>query len=301
MPVNPTLRKPWLGHLGQSSTKLSSITRRELLQASVLAVTSLSLQSQTSGSVGGKQDTDGDRLCVAVAANDLGPLKGLLKSGLDPNSSSSGELKTTALQSAAAIGNLAAVEVLLDAGANPRLATGPGMTPLIWATRKGHSSVVRLLLQRGANPNDRLTTTLTDGSWDTALIAAVGTINWKVRLEIVQLLLENCADPNGRGPTGWTALMAAAVRGWKSSEHRQIVKLLLSHGSDPNIRDDHSMTALVYALNLPTQTDFVDSRSLREVVGFLIDAGADPAIADSIGRTPIQMAASFGIKLQARN
>ncbi len=66
------------------------------------------------------------------------------------------ELGETALDMAARNGKLEAVELLLDAGADPTaLSKRNGETPLHTAVYNRHIDVVRLLLSRGVSPNAR--------------------------------------------------------------------------------------------------------------------------------------------------
>ena len=60
----------------------------------------------------------------------------------------------TALMWAAAEGNTAAVDVLLEAGADLKLKSNGGFTPLLFAVRNAHIETTVALLKRGANVND---------------------------------------------------------------------------------------------------------------------------------------------------
>jgi hypothetical protein len=80
----------------------------------------------------------------------------LLAAGADPNASvpermPSGEVvHSTVLFVAVANNRLEAVRLLLDAGADPSLASSRGTTPLMLAAGEGQLEVLRLLLARGA-------------------------------------------------------------------------------------------------------------------------------------------------------
>ena len=78
----------------------------------------------------------------------------LLRAGADVNIAS--RYGVTALGLAAENGNASMVERLLQAGADPRLATSSeGQTVLMTAALAGNAAIVKLLLAHGADPNAR--------------------------------------------------------------------------------------------------------------------------------------------------
>jgi ankyrin repeat protein len=97
-----------------------------------------------------------DHLAQAAAEGDGAVVSRLLAAGADPNASVPGRMASgeffysTALCEAAGHGWLEAVRLLLDAGADPSLATSDGITPLLRAARKGQLEVLRLLVARAA-------------------------------------------------------------------------------------------------------------------------------------------------------
>jgi ankyrin repeat protein len=90
-----------------------------------------------------------------------------------------------------------------------------------------------------------------------------------------QLLKENPAAVNLRGPGGSTPLIYAALYGDADS-----LRLLLDRGADPNLRNDAHATALMYA---------VDN---LEKTRLLLEHRADPNARSEEGRTPLMIAAS---------
>ena len=55
----------------------------------------------------------------------------------------------------AALGDLTAIKVITEAGANVNLPDNSGMTPMHYAAYNGHLPAVRALFNAGANPNHR--------------------------------------------------------------------------------------------------------------------------------------------------
>ena len=76
-------------------------------------------------------------------------LKVALERGADPNGL--GVLSMPVLCDAAGAGDVVAIAMLLDGGADIELAIPGGWTPLIVAANAGRADAVRLLLARGAN------------------------------------------------------------------------------------------------------------------------------------------------------
>src|SRR5688572_21778251 len=98
----------------------------------------------------------------------------------------------TALMWAAAEGNTVAVDVLLEAGADLKLKSTGGFTPLLFAVRNAHIDTAVTLLKRGANVND----VAADGS--SAL--SMATVN--AFFEMASVLLDHGANPNMPDPRG---------------------------------------------------------------------------------------------------
>ncbi|MGC5700820.1 ankyrin repeat domain-containing protein [Pseudomonas sp. NFXW11] len=129
------------------------------------------------------------------------------------------------LEKAAARGDLAALERLLDAGANLEWQhKGTGRSALLAATIAGHPAAVSLLLERGANIHQRCTA------------LGYNALTWAAYngdLTMARLLLEHGAELDPASPElQRTALMTAAQAG-----HGPMVSLLLAAGADPHRLD----------------------------------------------------------------
>lgn len=148
-------------------------------------------------------ETANGRRALTIAAGLGFPsgVKSLLKAGAKVDA---GSPAFTALTQAVRAGSVAAVKLLLDAGANPNRSAKDGRLPLMLAARGGHDEVLRVLLDKGADVNGR---NADDGS--TALMWAA---NNGYR-SIVEMLIEGGADPSIVAKDGWTAGEAARMAG----------------------------------------------------------------------------------------
>jgi ankyrin repeat protein len=113
-----------------------------------------------------------------------------------------------------------------------------GATPFVRAAQSGDTVLMKLLLDRGADPK------LATNAGDTALAAAAGigwvegvTYEWspKENLEAVKMLLDLGLDPNSSNVDGRTPLMGAALKGRK-----EVVQLLVDRGAKLDTRDKGS-------------------------------------------------------------
>ena len=77
-------------------------------------------------------------------------IEALINAGADPNEHL--PLGRTPLMEASRTGNVDAIKVLLDHGADVNAKeTLRGTTPLMWAADEGHAPAIQLLIQRGAD------------------------------------------------------------------------------------------------------------------------------------------------------
>lgn len=88
------------------------------------------------------RDPNGSRLIAAVASGDLVELRSLLEHGMAPDTTLLGR---TAVMWAVLQGQWDALSVLLEAGADPRIPTSSGITPLAVARSLGCLRSVQLL------------------------------------------------------------------------------------------------------------------------------------------------------------
>ncbi len=200
-------------------------------------------------------------------------LLSLLDKGADVNARATPD-GATPLHWAAAYGNLAAIRILLDHGADMTiraLADNDGGTPLHYAAAEHQTEAVRLLLDRGADSAAQAG----GRNGGTPLHWAAG----RNHIAIMQELLDHGLDVNSRGTFGAIALHWAASAG-----HAEAVQWLLSHGANMNAHNGTGATPLFWA-----------ARAGRaDVVRLLLSHGADPTLSDQDGYTPLARAQEKG-------
>lgn len=203
-------------------------------------------------------------------------------------------------------------QILLDRGADPKLATSDGLAPLFalidvqWAPHTWYPQPVianehvayldlaKALLDRGADPNAAIAKRLwfrsfandetwfdVDGSTPYLRAALAGD------LAAMQLLVEHGANPNLGTKSDDTPLMAAAGIGWAAywtsnapTPRLEAVKFCLHHGANVNAKDAKGYTALHGAA----------FRGDNEMVKFLIANGADVHATTKDGDTVADLA-----------
>jgi ankyrin repeat protein len=221
-------------------------------------------------------------LAKAVDRGSPEAVKFLIARGADVNETGiGGERKgATPLFLAALKGNLELAKMLVEKGANVDGAGSSGQVPLIPAAGGAHLELLKYLLEMGARVDQR------DMKGRTAIWAASNPVIIKILLDHgasisardnagetglvaaafnnetggVKVRLENGADPNSRGRTGWnqlhddeyfeheghngqwTPLMYAA-----KADNVEMAQLLLDHGADPALKDEEGDSAWMIA------------------------------------------------------
>lgn len=226
---------------------------------------------------------------------------------------------TTALLAAALRGHAAAVEALLDCGADVDFESKAGETAIFRAAGKGHADVVQVLITAGAHvdSSDRMLTT-------PLMEACKGN-----HLGVVGLLLRNGAAVDAHDLRGLTALRVAATAGseaivlalieagakmdareiWPDSldrplptplllaceaGHAHLARLLLARGAHV---EAHRKFIHRYArFREPKLTDLTPLLIAAfwgniAVVAVLLEYGADKEAANAEWQTPLMMAA----------
>jgi ankyrin repeat protein len=160
--------------------------------------------------------------CVAPPPGRFSPLAGparegdvvtlqrLLAAGANPNVRDPGGNRWTPLLHAIHKDQPAAVDLLLRAGADPKLACG-GLNPLLMAVGAGNAPIVRRLLEAGADPlaDDRIVLTAVSGG---ALSDLDNPLLGRCNTDVLGALLQKAPDLRvPRGKRGHLAMIFARL------------------------------------------------------------------------------------------
>ncbi len=138
-----------------------------------------------------------------------------------------------------------------------------GATPFLRAAQSGDVTVMKLLLDHGANPK------IATSNGDTALMVAAGigwvdgvTFEWSEadNLAAVKMCLDLGIDPNVADGDGRTALHGAAHKG-----RNEVINLLVEHGAKLDARDKGSRDTFTGALEGHTWMPIDYARGLVRV------------------------------------
>ncbi|MSO21376.1 MAG: ankyrin repeat domain-containing protein [Acidobacteria bacterium] len=226
-------------------------------------------------------------LMWAISERHPDAAKALIEHGADVRSRSTGGF--TPLLFAAQQGDIAATQLLLQAGADVDDASGAvqsnrgaftaagymrvvesrgQMTPLLLATISGQEEMAIFLAEHGANPN--------------ASDSSGSVLHYAVRKGIVYV---NRQDSNGMGDSPLA----------RRPNMTRLAKVLLDKGANPNVRlkrnpESGSLISPVGA----TPLVLAAASSDVELVRMLLDHGADPSIATEKNTTALMLAAGVG-------
>lgn len=193
---------------------------------------------------------------------------------------------SAALLSAAAAGDVPAIERALASGAQIETRDARGRTPVLLATTGGHVAAAQALIARGANVNAQ------DAQQDSAFLLAgarglteivraalAAGADWRItnryggtalipacergHVETVRLLLTTDIDVDHVNRLGWTGLLEAVILADGGPRHQDIVRLLLARGAQVNLADRDGVTPLQHA----------ERMGQREVAALLRAAG----------------------------
>lgn len=231
-------------------------------------------------------------LPAAAAVGDLDAIDRLLELGLPIDAEDM--QGATALIRAAGSGHTALVVRLLEGGADIRHVAHSGTHCLAAAVSAKREAVVRTLLNHGVAPDTRMF----GGATSLTIAAALG------QVRIAEALLEAGADPNASDEQGTVPLHAAAqyaFEGGDSSDARTLLDRLLRAGARMDARNLSGQDALLILLGARAQPGTrCDAEHLQQLAGFMLDHGAKTDSQDQRGVGTLHACALHGLSGCAR-
>ena len=197
------------------------------------------------------------------------------------------------------------LETIVKHGADVNITNKNKRTALMRACTKGNKDAINVFLEAGADPN------IADADGDTCLHYAA---LHDCCTDVLQTIISHGADVNATNKKNVTALMTAC-----HMANTDVINVLLkagadpnitecNAGADPNIADVNGDTCLYYAVqndccgvgvNAPNNTNVTAlmiacHKGNTDAIKLLLNAGADPNITDGKGATCIHLAVSEG-------
>jgi len=231
-------------------------------------------------------------LPAAAALGDIHAVDRLLELGFDVDTRDS--QGATALLRAAGAGERDAVEHLLGAGADPTVTAASGITPLAAAVNARRDGVVELLLARGVAADQRL-------PGDTTALMIAAALGYP---DIAELLVAAGAQVTAEDAHGHTALHAATQYCFASSDSlraRRLLDIVISKGADVNKPDRDGSTPLLMLVGAHVRPGVTaDATHLGALLPVLLDAGARIEHADHRGVSALHACAMHALLAPAR-
>ena len=191
-------------------------------------------------------------LMIACEKSYTDAINVLLEAGADPNIALDDSSVTCFMCAVLKDCSKDVLQAMIDHGADVN-ATSTAGTALMIACTKRYTDAIYLLLKAGANPN------IADDSGVTCLMRAVGE---DCSNEVLQAIIDHGAEVNSTSKENGTALMIACTRRYKYA-----INLLLEARANPNIvLDDTVITCLMFA---------VGEDCSKEVLQAIVNHGAD--------------------------
>lgn len=254
------------------------------------------------------RNSDGDTpLCAAVRADKVDAVSALLQGGADPDFSQENGSRAVHIASDEGHSDLIRLIAAHDGDLEepvPSPALHEGFTPLMLATRRGHTGCVKVLVDSGVSLNTAKRDMYTavhlaalNGQVDALRVLLDAGANRSPReensfaplhvavrnnqLDAVRVLLSGGVNADARGPSGLTALHFAAYM-----SNARMIWLLLAAGADADATDADGSRALHVAAGRERG---------RVAVQMLLTQGASIDARDGQGDVPLHSAAYRGL------
>lgn len=173
----------------------------------------------------------------------------------------------TRLIIAAAVGDIALIDLLVKQGANLHHVDADGWDALFHAVNACQPNAVRhLIVAHGLNPNAR------DKHGRTPIMIAAA----RGDIPTIETLIECGANPHEIDPDGWDVLMYASGYG----QPHAVTHFISRYGMDPNRSDRHGLTSAIIA----------SAKGHGPIIDLLFENGADITHADCQLRTALHHA-----------
>ena len=211
---------------------------------------------------------------TSVISGSTDALREVLEAGFDPDTrldTQDNYERLPPLTIAAVNGNLAAMRVLLEHGADPLVPDTWGRTPITTVAERHRPEALALLIEAAGGR-----AALGDDILASALIEAAGA----GANDCVDVLIDTGMDVNTRGRQGSSAMHAAV--GARSTQH--IFERILAAGGDPNVGTSRGETPLLACLRTMRRHGL---SSFSSRITALIEAGADVNAVSESGETAL--------------
>lgn len=248
-----------------------------------------------------KLKNDETLLTIAGYKGDLELAQYVIAQGIDINSRNSWNMD--GLSNASIGGNAKIVGLIIDKGGDVNVRGGGENTPLLFAIRNNHVEIVKLLLEKGANIDLRASDNL----------PPIVYASYYMNSEIIKMLVERGADVNYTTEDKSSILHNVSYQG-----SADLIGYLIAKGANVNATDESGFTPLHIAiqngnreaigmlckntrnLNLKeihygnTPLHLAALNGDKKSSEMLIKAGADARITNMQGKTPVDLAVTYG-------